>query len=118
MTTTTHERVPVNSILTWTIGIASVWLITAFIRTDTTMHLGPLLLPIVPAILGKDTDHPIRFTLVGVAIGAAVIAVLYLTGNLNGPALSPFSDALTESVAMLAVGGIAGLGVSALVRRR
>ena len=118
MTATTHQRVPDNSILTWTVGVALVWLITAFVRTDTTMHLGPLLLPMVPAILGRDTDHPLRLTLVGVATGATVITVLYLTGNLNGPALSPFSDALTESIALLAVGGIAGLGITALVRRR
>jgi len=116
MTATTHQRVPDISILTWTVGIASVWLIAAVIRTDTTMHLGPLLLPLVPAVLGRDTDHPLMLTLVGVATGAAVITILYLTGNLNGPALSPFSGALTESVALLTAGGIAGLGITALRR--
>lgn len=98
-------------------GIAFVWLITAFVRTDTTMHLGPLLLPMVPAILGKNTDHQLGLTLVGVATGAAVVVVLYLTGNLNGPALSPFSSALTESISLLAVGSVAGVAMTALLRR-
>jgi hypothetical protein len=118
VTATAHQRAPDFSVLAWTIGIALVWLITAFVRSDTTMHLGPLLLPMVPAALGRDTDHPLHLTLVGVAAGAAVITVLYLTGNLSGPALSPFSDALTESIALLAVGGVAGLGATALMRRR
>jgi len=118
MTATTHERAQEATVLAWTVGIAVVWLITAFLRADTTLHLGPLLLPLVPAVLGKDTDHPQRLAVVGVAVGAIVITILYLTGNLNGPALSPFSDALTESIIFLAAGGVAGLAITSLVRRR
>jgi hypothetical protein len=118
MTTTTHQRVPDASVLTWTLGIAFVWLIAAFVRTDTTMHLGPLLLPMVPAILGRYADHALGFTVVGVATGAVVVTLLHLTGNLSGPALSPFSSAFTESISLLAVGGVAGLAITALLRRR
>jgi hypothetical protein len=118
MTTTTHQRVPDTSILTWTLGIAFVWLIAAFVRTDTTMHLGPLLLPLVPAILGRYADHELGLTVVGVATGAVVITLLHLTGNLSGPALSPFSSALAESISLLAVGGVAGFAMTALFRRR
>jgi hypothetical protein len=117
MTTTTHQRVPDTSILTWTMGIAFVWLIAAFVRSDTTMHLGPLLLPMVPAVLGRYADHTIGITVVGVAMGAVVVTLLHLTGNLSGPALSPFSSALTESISLLAVGGVAGLATAALFRR-
>jgi hypothetical protein len=44
--------------------------------------------------------------------------VLFTTGNLNGPSLSVFPDALTESVVFLAIGGVAGLVISASGRRR
>jgi hypothetical protein len=113
MTTTTHERVPDATILAWTGGIALVWLIAAFLRPGTTLHLGPLLLPLIPAILGRDTQHPIRLTLIGISAGVAAIIVLLVTGNLDGPSLSAFPDALTESVALLAVGGAIGLVIAA-----
>ena len=118
MSTTTHERVPDATILAWTGGIALVWLAAAFLRSGTTLHLGPLLLPLIPAILGRDTEHPIRLTLIGIGAGVVAIIVLFTTGNLNGPSLSAFPDALTESVVFLAIGGVAGLVISASGRRR
>ena len=98
-------------------GIAFVWIVAAFIRTETTLHLGPLLVPLVPAILGRDTDRPLALTLLGVATGAAVITILHLTGNLVGPALAPFSSALSESISLLAVGGVAGVAMTASLHR-
>lgn len=95
-----------------------MWLVAALLRPDTTLHLGPLLLPLVPAILGTSTARPVRLTLIGIGTGAAMIALLSITGNLNGPALEPFTDALTESIALLATGGAVGLIVSALAGRR
>jgi hypothetical protein len=118
MSTTTHDRVPDASILAWTGGIAAVWLIAAFARSGATLHLGPLLLPLVPAILGRDTEHPIRLTVVGIAAGMVAIVVLFTTGNLNGPSLGAFPDALTESIAFLAIGGVIGLVIAASGRRR
>ena len=118
MTADAHQRATNVSVVTWTIGIAALWLVTAFVRGDTTVHLGPVLLPIVPAMLGRGTNHPQRLTLLGLATGSAVITILYLTGRLSGPAVPPFSDALTESITLLAVGGIAGLGITTLVRGR
>jgi hypothetical protein len=118
MSTTTHERVPDASILAWTGGIAVVWLVAAFVRSGTTLHLGPLLLPLIPAILGRDTEHPIRLTLIGIGAGVVAIVLLYVTGNLSGPSLGAFPDALTESVALLAVGGVIGLVISASAGRR
>ena len=118
MTTTTHQRVPATSVLVWTAGIAAVWLIAAFLRSDTTLHLGPLLLPLVPAILGRDTQHPIRLTMIGIGAGVAAIVVLFASGNLDGPAIEPFSSALTESVVLLGVGSVIGLIIAALSGRR
>jgi hypothetical protein len=118
MTTTTHERVPDATILAWTGGIALVWLAAAFLRSGTTLHLGPLLLPLIPAVLGRETEHPIRLTLIGIGAGVAAIVLLFSSGNLNGPSLSAFPDALTESIVFLAVGGVAGLIVAASSRGR
>jgi hypothetical protein len=118
MTTTTHQRVPSTPVLAWTAGIAAVWLTAAFLRADTTLHLGPLLLPLVPAILGRDAEHPIRLTMIGVGAGAATIVVLFASGNLDGPALEPFNRALTESLVLLGVGSVVGLIIAALSGRR
>jgi len=118
MSTTTHERVPDASVLAWTGGIAAVWLIAAFLRSGTTLHLGPLLLPLIPAILGRDTEHPIRLTLIGIFTAIVAIVVLLVTGNLNGPSLGAFPDALTESIAFLAIGSVIGLIISASGRGR
>ena len=118
MSTTTHERVPDGSILAWTGGIAAVWLIAAFLRSGTTLHLGPLLLPLIPAILGRDTEHPIRLTLIGIGTAIGAIVVLFLTGNLSGPSLGAFPDALTESIVFLAIGSVVGLIIAASGRRR
>lgn len=109
MTSTTHERISETAVGVWTVGIALVWIATAFLRPDTTMHLGPLLLALVPAFLGRDSDHPQRGVLVGTGIGAMVITILSITGNLDGPSLSGFPDALTESIVLLAIGGTGGL---------
>lgn len=118
MTTTTHARVPDRSVLAWTGAIAAVWLVAAILRPGTTLHLGPFLLPLVPAILGSDSAHPVRFTLIGFVVGAASIALLSVSGNLDGPALEPFTDAIDESIALLVFGGAVGLIVSALAGRR
>lgn len=84
---TTLERAPDASILAWTCGIATVWFIAALLRSGTTLHLGPLLLPMIPAILGRGTEHAIQLTMIGIVAGMVVIVLLFLTGYLNGPSL-------------------------------
>ncbi len=118
MASTTDQRAQDITVLAWTMGIAIVWVVAAVLRTDTTLHLGPLLLPLVPAILGRDARHPLQLTLAGIGIGAATIALLFLTGNLNGPGLGSFPDALAESIVLLAVGGVIGLGIAMSANRR
>ena len=118
MSTTTHERVLDGSVLAWTGGIAAIWLIAAFLRPGTTLHLGPLLLPLIPAILGRDTEHPIRLTLIGIAAAILAIVILSATGNLSGPSFGAFPDALTESIAFLAIGSVIGLIISSTSRGR
>jgi len=46
------------------------------------------------------------------------IVVLLVTGNLNGPSLGAFPDALTESIVFLAIGSVIGLIISASGRGR
>lgn len=87
--------------MVWTVGVAIIWLTAALLRPETTLHLGPIFLPLLPAILLRGTDDAMKGVLVGVMIGAATIAAVTLTGNMNGPALEPFTDPLTESVAFL-----------------
>jgi hypothetical protein len=118
MTSTTHERAVDVSVLRWTGAIAAVWLVASFMRPDTTLHLGPLLLPLLPAVLGRDTEHPIRLALLGIGAGLATILVLLATGNLSGPALEPFPDALTESIVFLVAGGAIGLILAASAGER
>lgn len=108
-TATTHERASDISILAWTGAIASIWLMTAVFRPDTTLHLGPILVPLVPALLGREAERPVRLVLIGTLLGAGVLVMLMITGNLNGPALNPFPDAIAESVILLGVGGLTGL---------
>lgn len=118
MTTASHIHVPDRSILAWTGGIVAIWLIAAVLRPDTTLHLGPLLVPLVPAVLGRDAEHPLRLTLLGIGGGIVTILILLATGNLNGPALNPFPNALTESIVLLGVGGGIGIVVTASAGQR
>ena len=108
-----HRREARSHPLVWALGTSLVWFIAAAIRTETTLHLGPLLVPIVAASMTGDTDHPYRPALVGTAIGAAVIALLDATGNLAGPALEPFSSVLVESIVLLDIGGLIALVIAA-----
>ncbi len=93
----------------WTAAIGGVWLIVAFVRPDTTLHLGPLLVPLIPAILSRGTDHAIRSTVAGIVMAGIVLVILTASGNLSGPALGPFPDALAESLVFLAMGSVGAL---------
>jgi hypothetical protein len=115
-THTTQEQTSDTTTLFWTAAIAVLWLVVAFVRPGTTLHLGPLLVPIVPAIVARGTDHAVRSTVVGIALAAAVLVVLAASGHLDGPALGPFPDALAESLVFLGIGSIAGLGYAKIAK--
>ena len=101
----------------WTAAIAVVWMIAAVLRPETTLHLGPILLPLMPAFLLRGQDHAFAGVVGGTAIGAGVLAILLLSGNLDGPALEPFTNVITESVVFLAVASTAGFGIVWLADR-
>lgn len=113
---------PDNSAILWTLAMAGIWLVAALLRPNTTMHLGPLLVPIVPAMIGLgpetteggDTRWLVAAaqTLVASAMAIEVLLILGLTGDLNGPALAPFRDGAQESIVLLAIGTVIGLVIS------
>ena len=105
-----------RSILLATV-IAGVWIVVALVRTETTMHLGPLLVPLIPALVAWRAPGLLGATLAASALAAAVLWLLATSGNLEGPAFAPFPDALSEGVAFLAGAMAAGIGLSFLARR-
>jgi hypothetical protein len=117
MTTTTAPTNSLRSVLGWTAAIGVVWIVAAALRPETTLHLGPILLPLIPAFLLRGQDKAFTGVLGGAAIGAGVLVILLLSGNLDGPALEPFTSAITESMTFLAAATLAGLGVVWLADR-
>ena len=117
MTTTITPTTSLRSALGWTAAIAAVWIVAAALRPETTLHLGPLLLPLTPAFLLRGQDGAYAGVLGGAAIGVGVLAILLLSGNLDGPALEPFTSVIAESVTFLATATAAGLGVVWLADR-
>lgn len=98
----------------WVGSVAALWLVVATIRDGTTLHLGPLLVPLIPLVIARREPFAVRATAMAFAVGLAVIGVLWATGNLNGPALEPFSSAVAESLAFLVAGtGIGVVGIAA-----
>jgi len=98
----------------WVAGVATLWLIVALAWSGTTLHLGPLLVPLIPLVVARKESFAMRMTGAAAVVGLAVIAILWTTGNLDGPALSPFPSALAESLAFLAAGSTIGfVGIAA-----
>lgn len=96
-------------------GLTVVWVVAALLRTETTFHLGPIILPLIPLLIAPKGS---RTRAIGVAagVGAGVIALLSVTGNLSGPAFEPFSSAVAESVLTLIGSGILALGLARVTR--
>jgi hypothetical protein len=117
MTTTIAPSTSLRPALGWTAAIAAVWIVAAALRPETTLHLGPLLLPLIPAFLLRGQEGAYAGVLGGAALGAGVLVVLLLSGNLDGPALEPFTSVITESVVFLAAATAAGLGIVWLADR-
>jgi hypothetical protein len=111
MTTTTTPANSLRSVMTWTAAIAIVWIVAAALRPETTLHLGPILLPLMPAFLLRNDDNANVGVLGGTAIGAGVLVLLQISGNLDGPALEPFTSVLAETFVLLAGASAAGFGI-------
>jgi hypothetical protein len=101
----------------WTAAIAAVWIAAAVLRPETTLHLGPLFLPLIPAFLLRGHDGAYAGVLGGAAMGVGVLAILLLSGNLDGPTLEPFTSVISESIVLLAGATAAGLGIVWLADR-
>ena len=117
MTTISAPTSSLRSVLGWTAAIAVVWIVAAMLRPETTLHLGPILLPLIPAFLLRGQDRAFVGVVGGTVIGTGVLAILLITGNLDGPALEPFTNVITESVVFLAVAAAAGFGIVWLADR-
>ena len=117
MTTISTPSSSLRAVMGWTAAIAVVWMVAAALRPETTLHLGPILLPLIPAFLLRGQEHAFAGVLGGTAIGAGVLAILLVTGNLDGPALEPFTSVITESVVFLAAASAAGFGIVWLADR-
>lgn len=96
-------------------GLAAVWVIAAMLRPDTTFHLGPIILPLIPLIVAPKAAR-MTGVVVAIAVGAGVTAVLSITGNLSGPSLEPSPSALAESMLTLVGSGVLALGFARLTR--
>lgn len=117
MTTITTTTNPLRSVMGWTAAIAAVWIVAAALRPETTLHLGPILLPLIPAFLLRGQDKAYAGVLGGAALAAGVLVILLLSGNLNGPALEPFTSVIAESALLLVGSTAAGLGIVWLADR-
>jgi hypothetical protein len=117
MTTITTPTNSLRSVMGWTGAIAAVWIVAAALRPETTLHLGPILLPLISAFLLRGQEKAYVGVLGGAAIGVGVLAVLQLSGNLDGPALEPFTNVVTESAVFLAASTAASLGIVWLANR-
>ena len=97
------------------VGVAAIWILAAVLRSETTFHLGPVVLPLIPLLVAPPEG---RMKAVGIAVGAgaAVIVILSVTGNLSGPAFEPFPSAVAESVFTLIGTGIFALGFAGVTR--
>jgi len=120
MTTTqsSAQSVQFRSAIAWTAGISAVWILVAVLRPQTTLHLGAVIVPLIPAFLLKGHDRALQGVIAGIALGAATIAALSLTGNLDGPPIEPFQSTLTESFVVLGVSGILGLIFARVTQKR
>ncbi len=118
MTTPNASSNSLRAVLGWTVAIAAVWFFAAILRPATTLHLGPVLLPLLPAFMLRGQPDGYRGVLRGTAIGAGVVVLLLVSGNLEGPPLEPFTSVLVESFVFLAAAGAVGLFVIWLAARK
>jgi hypothetical protein len=97
------------------LGIAAIWVVSAVLRPETTFHLGPVILPLIP-LFTSPKEHRVKAVGVALGVGAGAIALLFFTENLTGPSFEPFPSALAESVLALVGSGILALGIARATR--
>jgi hypothetical protein len=97
--------------------LAAIWIAAAALRPETTLHLGPVLLPLVPLLVIGRLTNALPSVLFGVFVGFTVLVILGVLGNLDGPALEPFDSAAEESVFALLAAGAAGVLFARLARQ-
>lgn len=97
--------------------LRAVWVVAAALRPETTMHLGPVLLPLAPLMVTDRSTNGVIPVLFGVFIGFVVLGALGVLGMLEGPAFTPFDSAVAESVFALFAAGTAGVLFARLARR-
>jgi hypothetical protein len=117
-------RRPIQRGLSYSAGLAVVWLIAAAFRPEVTYHLAPMLVAgALPVAMALDRDAAPGMRALALAAGAgfllaAIVALLLAAvGWLEGPTLGPFTSALAESIAGAALGAAAGFLAGALWRR-
>ena len=71
----------------------------------------------MPAFLLRNDGNGYLGVLGGTAIGVAVLVGLQISGNLDGPALEPFTSVLAESLVFLAAAAAFGVGVVRMSER-
>lgn len=98
--------------------LAFVWIAAAALRSETTFHLGPVLLPVAQLVVADHASDLRPLVLFGVVTGAGVIGLLAAVGLLDGPALGRFTSAAAESVVVLLVAGAVGLLLAFVADRR
>ena len=100
----------------WATAIVILWVVVAALRPDATLHLGPILVPLIPSLVATSRRVAVAATLIAACVGAAAIVVLAASDLLQGPALPPFGTAVAESVTFLVLGTGMGLTVAWLRR--
>jgi len=108
-TQSTAQSSQLRSAIALTAAVAAIWILAAVLRSETTLHLGPVFMPLIPAFLLRGHDRAVHGIVAGIALGAATITLLSLTGNLDGPPIEPFQSTLTESFVVLAGSGLVAL---------
>lgn len=105
--------------------LAAAWMVLAWVRPDTTWHLGPVL-----AAAGVGVGHRLAgsgplSTAAGMGTAVAGLTnalvatfILELAGKLDGPSLLPAGGPLVEALVASVVGGAAGMAVAVAGRRR
>ena len=110
--------------LIYATGLAVLWAVLAFLSSETTYHLAPLLVAGVPPTFeGTQTaDLAItelaRHAVLGLSLALLTTLVLSLVGALAGPSLLPRGGAAYESVVFAIVGALSGLAVGVWMTRR
>ncbi|GMQ84866.1 MAG: hypothetical protein BMS9Abin07_0431 [Acidimicrobiia bacterium] len=109
--------------ISMSLGLAVLWVVLPFLRSETTFHLAPVLvaaaLPVGAAYSTPErisTRHLVLATVGGLAIALAATLILTVAGKLTELSLLPFGGAVTEAVLFSIVGAMGGF-VIALLRR-